>query len=129
MEEFFESESTILILAAGLVIFSLFFLFAKFKHASILEDDSGKNDLNSNLPIKKENAVVLSKIEPENPNGIFFGFAHIVFQTESGERRKLAIIDKSKYDEIIVGDHGVLSTKGNAFVSFEIVKVSESTMR
>ena len=128
MEEFFESESTLLIFMVGLVVFSLFFLFAKVKHASILEDDSGKNDLNSDLPVKKEKAVVLSKIEPENPNGIFFGFAHIIFQTESGERRKLAITDKSKYDDIIVGDHGVLSTKGNAFVSFEIIKMSEPTL-
>ncbi len=125
MEEFFESESTILIFAAGLLIFAVFFLFAKIKHNQILEDDSGKNDINSNLPIKKENAVVLSKIDPENPNSVFFGFAHIIFQTESNERLKLAITDKSKYDDIIVGDRGVLTTKGNAFISFEI-NVTES---
>ena len=113
-------EQTYMILYIGVLIFGIFFLFAKIKHNNILKDDSGKEDLNSDLPIIKQNAVVLSKIEPENPNGVFFGFPHIIFETENNERKKFAIIDKSKYDSILVGDRGVLSTKGNAFIKFEI---------
>lgn len=113
-------EQTYIILYIGVIIFGIFFLFAKIKHNNILENDVGREDLNSDLPIIKQNAVVLSKIEPENPNGVFFGFAHILFDTENNGRKKLAIIDKSKYDSILVGDRGVLSTKGNAFIKFEI---------
>ena len=112
-------DSTIIILGIGLLVFSLFFLFAKNKHASLLEEDSGRKDLNSDLPVKKRTVVVLSKIEPENPNGVFFGFAHIIFEAENSERIKLAIVDKSKYDDILVGDRGTLLTRGNAFIGFE----------
>ncbi len=113
-------EQMLMILCFGVIIFGIFFLCLRVKHSNDLRKDVGRDDLNSNLPIIKQNAVVLSKIEPENPNGVFFGFAHILFETENNERKKLAIIDKSKYDNILVGDRGVLSTKGNAFVRFEI---------
>lgn len=112
-------EQTYMLLYVGVIIFGIFFLFAKIKHNNILEKDVGKDDLNSDLPIIKQKAVVLSKIEPENPNGVFFGFAHILFEMENNERKKFAIIDKSKYDSILIGDRGILSTKGNAFVAFE----------
>ncbi|MBQ9941187.1 MAG: hypothetical protein IJO74_06580 [Clostridia bacterium] len=118
-------EQMYIILYIGVIIFGIFFLFAKIKHNELLKNDAGKEDLNSDLPIVKQNAVVLSKIEPENPNGVFFGFAHILFETENNERKKLAIIDRSKYDSILIGDRGILSTKGNAFVKFEINTVIE----
>ena len=113
-------EQMYLILYVGLLIFGIFFLFAKIKHNSVLKNDIGEANLNSDLPIIKQNAVVLSKIEPENPNGVFFGLAHILFEIDNNERKKLAILDKSKYDSILIGDRGVLSTKGNAFIKFEI---------
>lgn len=117
-EDMMNDDTTLLIFAAALLIFSLFFLFAKIKHKQLLDEDSGMRDLKSDFPIRSRKATVLSKIEPENPNGIFFGLAHVIFETEEKERIKVAVKDKGIYDYILVGDVGVLETKGSAFVRF-----------
>ena len=115
-------ETTMLILMTGVCVFGCFLLFAKVKHSQLLREDTGRDDLNSDIQVMSQKAKVLSKIEAENPNSMFFGFAHVIFETETGERIKVAITDRSTYDDLIEGDFGILSTKGKAFVSFERVK-------
>jgi len=112
-------ESTMLIVMTGVIVFGCFLLFAKVKHSQLLREDTGRDDLNSNMQVISRKAKVLSKIEAENPNSMFFGFAHVIFESENGERTKVAITDKNTYDDLIEGDYGILSTKGRAFISFE----------
>lgn len=110
--------STILILGTAVLIFGIVFLRSQIQHRQLLNEAIGKDDLNSNLPIKQQTAVVLSKIDAENPTGIFFAPPYIIFETETHERIKLAITDREIYDHILIGDHGVLETKGQAFIRF-----------
>ena len=123
MEELFKDESTMLIIAVGMLVFSIAMLWGKIATNKINRQDSGEDD-KYNCPLTVEEATVLSKIDSQNPTSIFAEYSHAVFETKNGKRFKFAVKNKSAYDSLIVGDVGMLHHKGNYFVSFEQQKRS-----
>lgn len=81
------------------------------------KNDLAENDINS-CPKVSVKAKIISKIEAENYKDTYFGYPHIVFETANMERIKFAIKDKNLYENLIVGDQGLLEYAGKAFISF-----------
>ncbi len=50
-------------------------------------------------------------------------FNHIIFEKEDGERLNFALQDVQKYNDIVVGDEGLLTYAGRAFIDF--VRISK----
>ncbi len=67
-------------------------------------------------------AKVVNKIN-KNVNNYNDPFNHIIFEKENGERLEFALRDENIYNNIIVGDKGLLTFAGNAFIDF--VRISQ----
>ena len=115
-------ETGMLILMVGVLAIAIAVLVGRVKANEYNKQDSGAYD--TDRPLKTCKAKVVNKIDSANPNSMFAEYSHVVFDTEDGSRLKFAITDKSRYDNLVVGDEGELKHRGNAFVSFtRIVKV------
>lgn len=107
----------LLILTAGLLAVSIAVLVGKVKINQYNKQDSGAYD--TDQPLRTCSAKVVNKIDSANPTSMFAEYPHAVFDTQSGQRLKFAITDKAKYDNLVVGDEGELTHRGNSFVSFK----------
>ena len=117
-------DVSLLIFMTCFLAIAIAVLVGKMKVNQYNKEDSGAYD--ADQPLKTRFAKVVNKIDSINPTSMFAEYPHAVFDTEDGQRLKFAITNKTKYDNLVVGDEGELQHRGKAFVSFKrIVKTDE----
>ena len=108
----------VIFLSCFLVLGGLIAFLAWIKKSQ--KNTLGANDVGNYQKICIKVKVV-NKVN-KTPNTLI-AFNYIIFEKDTGERLNFAIQDEHKYNDIVVGDEGLLTYAGRAFIDF--VRISQ----
>ena len=118
LEDFFAEigPEMIVVFLLGLLIIPIIVLVMHNNAKKNQNNVLGTNNIANHQKICIK-AKVVNKIN-KNVNNYNDPFNHIIFEKEDGERLDFALRDENIYNNIVVGDEGLLTFAGHAFIDF-----------